>query len=69
MLTLKPIALLSLLMLPLLLSTPLVVSMEQVNFEHSLKYIPIPTKKEYLIELVSSSGISFQPKMGKPLFP
>ena len=43
-------------MLLLPLSTLLVVNMEQVNFGHSLKNIPIPTKKEYLLELVSSVG-------------
>ena len=30
------------------------MSMEQVQFNYSLKNIPIPTDKEYLIDLISS---------------
>ena len=44
-------------MLLLLLSTFCVMNMEQVNFNYSLKNIPIPTEKEYLIELISSINI------------
>ena len=50
-------ALVSLLMLLLLLSTFCVMNMEQVNFDYSLKNIAIPTQKEYLIELISSVNI------------
>ena len=57
MFTLKPLALVSLLMLLLLLSTFCVMNMEQVNFDYSLKNIAIPTQKEYLIELISSVNI------------
>ena len=31
--------------------------MEQVRFNHSLKDIPIPTKQDYLLELISSVSI------------
>ena len=44
------------LMLLFLWSTLLVRNMNQVNFEFSLKNIPIPSEKEYLIELISSVG-------------
>ena len=57
MFTLKPLALVSLLTLLLLLSTLSVRNMDQVNFNISLKNIPIPTKKEFLSELISSVGI------------
>ena len=50
------IALVSLLMLLLLLSTLCATNMEQVNFGYSLKNIPIPNNQEYLLELVSSVG-------------
>ena len=53
----KPIALVSLLMLLLLLSTISVMNMEQVKFNYSLKDIPIPSQQEYLMELISSVGI------------
>ena len=57
MFTLKPFALVSLLTLLMLLSTLSVRNMDQVNFNLSLKNIPIPTKTEYLSELISSVGI------------
>ena len=31
--------------------------MEQVNFGYSLKNIPIPSKQDYLLELINSVGI------------
>ena len=57
MLNLKLNALVRLLMLLLLLSTLLVINMEQVNFGYSLKNIPIPSKQDYLLELINSVGI------------
>lgn len=54
---LKPTALVSLLMLLLLLSTFSVVNMEQVQFNYSTKNISIPTKKEYLLELIRAVEI------------
>ena len=57
MFTLKTIALVSILTVLLLLSTLSVRNMERVKFGYSLKSIPIPTKKAYLLELVSSIGI------------
>ena len=41
------------LVLTLLLST-LSVSMEQVQFDYSMKKIPIPPKQEYHLQLISS---------------
>ena len=41
------------LVLALLLST-LSVNMEQVQFDYSMKNIPIPPKQDYLIQLISS---------------
>ena len=44
-------------MLLLLLSTICVRNMEQVQFNHSLKDIPIPSNQEYLLELIHSVGV------------
>ena len=57
MLTANPHALARYLMVLLLLSTILAMNMDQVNFAYSLKNIPIPTKQEYHLELISSVGI------------
>ena len=47
-------ALVKFLLLLLLLSTVYVGSMNQVQFDFSLKNIPIPRKEDYLTELISS---------------
>ena len=57
MFTSKPLALVSLAVLVLLLSTICVRNMERVNFNYSLKNIPVPSQKDYLLELTNSVGI------------
>ena len=52
----KTLALASLLVLLLLLSTVSVMNMDQVKFNFSLKNIPIPCEKDYLLELIFSVG-------------
>ena len=47
----------SLLMLLLSLCTLCIMNMEQVNFGTSLKNIPIPSKQDYLFELIHSVGV------------
>ena len=44
-------------MLLLSVSTLCIIEMEQVNFNTSLKNIPIPSKQEYLSELIHSVGV------------
>ena len=50
-------ALVSLLMLLLLLSTVSAMNMDQVRFNYSTKNIPIPSDKEYILELIRSVEI------------
>ena len=52
----KTLALASLLVLLLFWSTVSVMNMDQVKFNFSLKNIPIPCEKDYLLELISSVG-------------
>ena len=52
----QTLALASLLVLLLPLSTVSVMNMDQVRFNFSLKNIPIPCQKDYLLELISSVG-------------
>ena len=54
MFILKLIALVSLPMLLLLLSTIIVVNMNQVKFNYSTKNISIPSEKDYHLELIRS---------------
>ena len=51
------IALVSLPMILLSVSTLCIIEMEQVNFNTSLKNIPIPSKQDYLSELIHSVGV------------